>query len=189
MNLGLLGGAFDPPHLGHVTLARESVRQLALDRLIVLVVAAPGHKGVETSGETRLALARAAFPGVEVKLDPHPRTLDSLRALGFADPIFLVGADEFADFLDWQEPEAVLALARLAVATRPGYPRERLESVLARLQAPERVLFFEIDPVPVSSSDIRQRISRGESVDGLVPAAVAAEIERRGLYQPGGVRS
>lgn len=189
MTLGLLGGAFDPPHLGHVALAHEAVRELALDRLVVLVVDAPGHKGVETNGETRLALARAAFPGVEVRLDPHPRTVDTLRALRLDDPIFLVGADEFADFLAWKEPEAVLELARLAVATRPGYPRERLEPVLAQLQAPERVLFFEIDPVAVSSSEVRARIARGEPVDELIPAAVAAEIERRGLYQPGNLRS
>jgi nicotinate-nucleotide adenylyltransferase len=189
VTLGLLGGAFDPPHLGHVALAREAVRQLGLARLVVLVVAAPGHKGVETSGETRLALAQAAFPGAEVRLDPHPRTVDTLRALKLADPIFLVGADEFADLLAWKDPQAVLELARLAVATRPGYPRERLEPVLAGLQAPERVLFFEIDPVSVSSSEIRVRIARGEPVDDLVPAAVAAEIERRGLYQPGSLRS
>jgi nicotinate-nucleotide adenylyltransferase len=106
-----------------------------------------------------------------------------LREGSWRDPLFLVGADEFADFPAWKEPEAVLALARLGVASRPGYPRERLERVLAGLSRPERVLFFELDPEPVSSSDIRERVARGESIDGLVPAGVAREISERDLYR------
>jgi nicotinate-nucleotide adenylyltransferase len=186
LTVGLLGGAFDPPHVGHVALAREAVRHFGLAQLVVLVVSAPGHKGVETGGEVRLELARAAFPEYEVMLDPHPRTVDMLRARDLSEPIFLVGADEFADFLSWKDPDGVLDLARLGVATRPGYPRERLDSVLARLARPERVLFFEIQPVPVSSSEIRERVARGEPVEGLVPPAVAAAIERRRLYRPAG---
>jgi nicotinate-nucleotide adenylyltransferase len=106
-----------------------------------------------------------------------------LRAGSWPNPIFLIGADEFADFPTWKEPDAVLDLTRLGVASRPGYARERLEHVLAGLKRPERVRFFEIDPVPVSSSEIRNRVERGESIEGLVPPAVAAEIERRGLYR------
>jgi nicotinate-nucleotide adenylyltransferase len=180
---GLLGGAFDPPHIGHVALAEAATAQLGLARLVVLVVAAPGHKDVHCPAETRLALARAAFPSVEVELDPHARTVDTLRADSWPDPIFLIGADEFADVLDWKEPDEVLDLARLGVASRPGYPRERLERVLAGLRRPERVLFFEIEPVPVSSSEIREKVARGEPIEGLVPPAVAAEIEERGLYR------
>jgi nicotinate-nucleotide adenylyltransferase len=189
VTVGLLGGAFDPPHMGHVALAREAVHHFELERLIVLVVTAPGHKGVETDGEVRLELARAAFPEHEVEVDPHPRTVDMLRARRFSDPIFLVGADEFADFLAWKEPDCVLDLARLGVATRPGYPRERLDAVLERLLRPEQVLLFEIQPVPVSSSGIRRRVARGQPVGDLVPPAVAREIERLGLYLPGGLRS
>jgi nicotinate-nucleotide adenylyltransferase len=189
VTIGLLGGAFDPPHVGHVVLAREAMRHFELERLVVLVVAAPGHKGVETDGEVRLELARAAFPEHEIELDPHPRTVDMLRARNFSDPIFLVGADEFADFLAWKEPDCVLALARLGVATRPGYPQERLDAVLERLLRPEQVLLFEIQPVSVSSSGIRRRVARGEPIGDLVPPAVAGEIERLGLYVPGGLRS
>ncbi len=110
--------------------------------------------------------------------------MDSLEALGLADPVFLVGADEFAAFLEWKAPERVLELARLGVATRPGVDRGRLDDVLATLGRPERVAFFEIEPLGVSSSDIRARAMRGESIDGLVPASVAAEIARLGLYRP-----
>jgi len=180
---GLLGGAFDPPHVGHVALARAAVERFGLDRLIVLVVADPGHKGVEAPAEARLALAEAAFAGLaEVRLDPFPRTVDSLRAGDFDDPLFLIGADEFAGFLSWTEPDAVLELARLGVATRPGYPRERLAAVLAGLRRPERVELFDIEPMGVSSTEVRERVARGEAIDDLVPPGVAPLIAELRLY-------
>ncbi|MER3410773.1 MAG: nicotinic acid mononucleotide adenylyltransferase [Thermoleophilia bacterium] len=180
---GLFGGRFDPPHLGHVALLRGAERHFSFDRLVVLVVAAPGHKEALTPAETRLALARAAFPGYEVELDFHPRTVDLLREGRYPDPLFLIGADELVSFLEWKEPEAVLELARLGVATRPGYPKERLERVLSQLSRPERVVFFEIEPVAVSSSEVRRRVAAGEPIEELVPASVAREIARLGLYR------
>lgn len=180
---GLLGGAFDPPHVGHVALADAAERGLRLGDLVVIVVADPGHKDVHCPVETRLALVQAAFPSRQVEVDRHARTVDMLREGHWSDPVFLIGADEFADFPSWKEPDAVLELARLGVASRPGYPRERLEEVLRGLSRPDRVLFFEIEPVPVSSSEIRERAARGEAIDGLVPPAVAAEIAGRGLYR------
>lgn len=185
---GLLGGAFDPPHAGHVALLRDARAHFGFDHAVVLVVADPGHKKVTTDASVRLALAQAAFPGQEVELDPHPRTIDTLREGRFGGPVFLIGADQFADFLTWKDPDGVLELARLGVATRPGYPRERLERVLAELARPDRVAFFEIEPVDVSSSDIRARVARGKPIDGLVPPAVAQEIERLGLYRSRGRR-
>lgn len=180
---GLLGGAFDPPHEGHLALARAAIERFGLERLVVLVVADPGHKGVETPAETRLRLAEAAFAGLaEVRLDEHARTVDSLRAGAWDDPLFVVGADEFAGFLSWKEPDAVLDLARLGVATRPGYPRERLDAVLVQLRCPDRILFFDIEPLPVSSTEVRERVARGETIDWLVPAAVAELIAELGLY-------
>jgi nicotinate-nucleotide adenylyltransferase len=180
---GLLGGAFDPPHVGHVALLDTAERELGLSEVVVVVVADPGHKNVHCPAETRLALAQAAFPDRAVERDRHARTVDMLRAGRWDDPVFLIGADEFAAFPAWKEPDAVLELARLGVASRPGYPRERLEEVLARLSRPDRVVFFEIDPIRVSSSEIREKVGRGEAIDGLVPPAVAAEIADRGLYR------
>lgn len=182
---GIFGGAFDPPHNGHVALAREARERLGLDPFLILVAMRPGHKRVSADGETRLRLARLAFPGFDVRPDEHERTVDMLRDSDFRDPLLVIGADEFCHLLEWKDPEGVLELARLAVATRPGYPRERLQAVLERLSKPERVLFFEIEPLPVSSSDIRARVARGEPIDHLVPPAVAAEIERLGLYRQG----
>jgi nicotinate-nucleotide adenylyltransferase len=184
---GLLGGVFDPPHLGHVALARAAVERLGLDELLVLVVADPGHKRATTPAEIRLELARLAFaevPRARVELDPYPRTVDSLEARGIrGDAVFVLGADELADFSGWKDPKRVLELVRLAVARRPGVPDVELREALARLSAPGRVLFFELEPVPVSSTEVRARVARGESIEGLVPPTVAEAIARLGLYR------
>jgi nicotinate-nucleotide adenylyltransferase len=182
---GIFGGAFDPPHNGHVAFVRDARRRFPLDRLVILVAAAPGHKSVYLPADVRLALARAAFPREDVELDEHARTVDMLRDRRFEDPLFLIGADEFCDFPKWKDPNGVLELARLAVGTRPGYPDGRIESVLAQLERPDRVEFFEIEPVPAASRDIRARLARAEPVDALVPPAVAAELARLGLYGRG----
>jgi nicotinate-nucleotide adenylyltransferase len=183
--VGLYGGAFDPPHRGHVELARRAKEELGVERLVVLVSAAPGHKRVHTPPEARVRLARAAFPQDDVVLDEHARTVDMLRAhREWSDPIFLIGADEFCDFLDWKEPDEVLRLTRLAVATRPGFPGERLERVLERLEQPERVLFFEIEPTPVASRALRERLLAGEDPGADVPSTVADIIRTERLYRP-----
>jgi nicotinate-nucleotide adenylyltransferase len=175
---GLYGGAFDPPHNGHVALAAGAKHTFGIPRLLVLVAANPGHKPTQAPPDVRLELARAAFPDDEVVLDPYPRTIDRLRAERYLDPLFVVGADEFCHFLSWKEPDAILELAELVVGTRPGFPRERLETVLARLAQPERVRFFEIEPNAASSTAIRA----GEGSDEAVPPAVAALIRQHGLY-------
>jgi nicotinate-nucleotide adenylyltransferase len=183
MSVGLFGGSFDPPHRGHVELARRAKEELGLGRLVVLVSADPGHKHVDTPADVRLRLARAAFPDDEVVLDEHARTVDTLRAHPeWSDPVFLIGADQFSDFLSWQEPNEVLRRTRLAVATRPGFPRERLDQVLAQLEHPERVHFFELEPTPVASRDLRARLAAGEDVADEVPAAVAEILARESLY-------
>lgn len=184
MGVVLYGGAFDPPHLGHVAVADAAREHFGVDRLVILVSEHPGHRRVRASAEDRLALARAAFPRDDVRLDPHPRTVELLRAQSFADPTFVVGADQFRHFLDWTEPEEVLERTRLAVATRPGFSPEELDAVLSQLRRPGRVLFFEIEPNPVASTDVRALAAAGESLAGLVPAAAERLIEERGLYRP-----
>jgi nicotinate-nucleotide adenylyltransferase len=173
----LYGGAFDPPHVGHVAVANAARERFGVDRLVILVSERPGHRDTHASAEDRLALARAAFPRDDVRLDPYPRTVELLRAERFDDPVFVVGADQFAGFLSWAEPEEVLERATLAVATRPGFPRQELDPVLAQLSRPERVVFLDIEPNPAASTDIRTGSSRND-----VPSAVAKLIEERGLY-------
>jgi nicotinate-nucleotide adenylyltransferase len=180
----LYGGAFDPPHLGHLAVADAARERFGVKRLRVLVSERPAHRAVHASAEDRLALARAAFPGDQVRLDSYPRTVELLRAERFDDPVFVVGADQFRGFLGWSEPDEVLERARLGVATRPGFPRDDLEHVLAELARSDRVFFFEIEPNPAASTDVRARAAAGEPLDGLVPPGVARLIEERGLYRP-----
>jgi nicotinate-nucleotide adenylyltransferase len=180
----LYGGAFDPPHLGHVAVAEAARERFGVERLAVLVSEYPAHRAVHASVEDRLDLAHAAFPRDEIRVDPYARTVELLRAERFDDPVFVVGADQFRFFRDWSEPEEVLERARLAVATRPGFPPQELDAVRARLGRPERVLFFEIEPNPAASTDVRALVAAGEPLDGLVPPAVARLIEERGLYRP-----
>jgi nicotinate-nucleotide adenylyltransferase len=181
--IGLFGGAFDPPHEGHVALVRAAKAALELDRVLVLVAADPGHKRVETPAATRLELARAAFPDDEVVLDEHPRTVDLLRDHPeWDDPILLLGADAFCGLPEWKEPASVLRLARVGVAARPGYPPERLHETLRRLETPDRVVFFDLDPHPVSSSGLRAGLAHGEREKPPIPPAVRTIIERDGLY-------
>ncbi|HZG36181.1 MAG TPA: nicotinate-nicotinamide nucleotide adenylyltransferase [Gaiellaceae bacterium] len=183
----ILGGRFDPPHVGHVGLARRALERFELVRLLVLVAADPGHKAAVAPPQARLELARLAFAEVpaDVELDAHRYTVDLLESRALDDPLFLVGADELVDFPTWRRPERVLEIARLGVATRPGYPRERLEAALARVPARERVQLFELEPHDVSSSEIRARVAGGQSLDGLVAPAVAARIAELGLYRAG----
>jgi nicotinate-nucleotide adenylyltransferase len=175
---GILGGTFDPPQLGHVALAQGALEQLPIDRLLVLVAASPGHRKVVAPGEERLLLARLAFDFAdEVALDEHAFTVDAVRDGRFGDAIFVVGADEGAAFPTWKEPDEVLRHVRLAVGTRSGYAPPDLR------RYGHRVLPFELASPPVSSSEVRERIARGEPLDGLVPPTVAAAIAEHRLYR------
>lgn len=178
MTTGLLGGTFDPPQTGHVALGRAALEELPIDRLVVLVAATPGHRAVVAPAEARLRLARLAFPFAdEVVLDEHAFTVDAVAGGRFGNAIFIVGADEGADFPTWKEPDEVLRWVRLAVGTRSGYPPPDLD------RYGDRVLSFRLESPPVSSSEIRARIARGEPVDELLPPAVADAIAGLGLYR------
>ena len=188
MAIGILGGVFDPPHVGHVALARAAVAELGLEKLLVLVVADPGHKDATTPDEIRLELARLAFedvPEATVELDPHSRTVDSLDERRPRDAVFILGADELASFERWKSPERILELVRLAVAMRPGVSRANVDAVRQRLGAGDRIVEFEMAPVPISSSEIRDRVARGEPVQDVLPVRVAEAVSRLGLYRNG----
>jgi nicotinate-nucleotide adenylyltransferase len=167
--IGLLGGRFDPPHNGHVALARAAVDQLPIDRLIVLVAERPGHEDAVARAEDRLRMAEAAFEGLgEVVLDPHPYTVDAVRDGRFGDAYFIVGADQAAAFPTWKDPDEILRWVQLAVGTRSGH---------------EGAVTFDLDSPDISGTQVRERVARGEPIDDLVPPAVARIIEERGLYR------
>jgi nicotinate-nucleotide adenylyltransferase len=175
--IGILGGTFDPPHNGHVALAKAALSQLPIDRLVVLVAERPGHRDVVADSQTRLRLARAAFPDAEVELDPHPFTVDAVRDDRFGDAVFNVRADHAGAFDKWKEPEEVLKHVTLGVGTRSGYPEPPLE------RFGDRVIPFQLASPPISSSDVRARVARREPIDDLVPPAVAEMIAELGLYR------
>jgi nicotinate-nucleotide adenylyltransferase len=184
--IGLFGGAFDPPHNGHVALLARARSLYELGEIVVLVSSQPGHKQVATPAPVRLALARAAFPDATVVLDDHPRTIDTLRAHPeWEGAVFLLGADEFLAFPSWKEPDEVLKRVKIAVATRPGHPTGLLDDVRNRLSTPDRIVFFALEPMPIASSDLRERLDRGEEVSEWVPAEVWHAIDRDALYGRG----
>ena len=145
----------------------------------MLVAADPGHRDVVAGPDERLRLARAAFAGLpaDVVLDHNPFTVDAVRGARYGDALFVVGADEGAAFPSWKEPLEVLRWVRLAVGTRSGYRPPDLE------RYGDRILSFELDSPDVSSSEVRERVARGEPVDALVPPRVATEISGLGLYR------
>jgi nicotinate-nucleotide adenylyltransferase len=179
MRTGILGGIFDPPHNGHLALARAALGRLPIDRLIVLVAADPGHRETVADADSRLRLAEAAFADLpaEVRLDEHAFTVDAVRGGRFGDALFVVGADEGAAFPTWKEPDEVLRWVRLAVGTRSGYPPPDLERYGGR------IVPFELDSPDVSSTEVRELVASGEPIGDLVPQAVAGEIRRLGLYR------
>ncbi len=136
MTTGILGGVFDPPQVGHVALAQAALEQLPIDRLLVLVAAAPGHREAVAPADERFRLTRLAFDFAdEIALDEHAFTVDAVRDGRFGDAIFIVGADEGAAFPTWKEPDEVLRHVRLAVGTRTGYAPPDLERYGDRILA------------------------------------------------------
>jgi nicotinate-nucleotide adenylyltransferase len=176
---GILGGTFDPPHNGHLALARAALESLPIDRLLVLVAANPGHRKVVADAGSRLQLAREAFRELpaDIVLDEHPFTVDAVRGGHLGEAVFIVGGDEGAAFPTWKEPDEVLRWVRLAVGTRSGYPPPDLR------RYGDRVLSFELDSPDVSAELVRGRVREGTPIDDLVPPPVARAIRELGLYR------
>ena len=196
--IGILGGTFNPPHTGHLIMAQEAFDQLELDRVVFMPVSIPPHKeaGDDPGPQARVELCRLAVAGderfavstVEVERGGPSYTVDTLRELHARAPeqelTFIVGGDMAHSLPAWREPEAVLALARLAVAERDGVLREDIARRVASLAPPERVVFFDMPRIDLSSSAIRRRAAAGRPVRYLVPDAVAEAIAERDLYRP-----
>jgi nicotinate-nucleotide adenylyltransferase len=173
---GILGGRFDPPHVGHLAIARTAIGRFQLDELHVTVVEDAGHKASVAPAADRLEMARLTFADVAaiVELEPERYTVDALEARAYGDAVFLVGADELAALPTWKRPERVLELARLGVATRPGI-------VVGQPTSP-RVELFDVEAHDLSSTTIRARVRARAPIDGLVVPEVAAYIAAHGLY-------
>jgi len=195
--VGILGGTFNPPHVGHLIMAQEARDQLGLDLVVLMPVALPPHKEAEADPgpEVRLALARLAADGeegvgvssAEVDRGGASYTVDTLGELHERYPeqelTFIVGGDMAQSLPAWRQPARVLELARLAVAEREGIGREDITARLAPLHDGSRVTFFDMPRLDVSSSEIRRRVAEGRPVRHLVPDAIARAIADRNLYR------
>ena len=196
--IGILGGTFNPPHLGHLICASEAASQLQLDRVMLTPVAIAPHKEAEQDpgADVRLELCRLAVAGderlgvcdLEVRRGGPSYTVDTLRALHAGTPeddlTFIVGGDIALGLPSWREPESVLELATLAVAEREGVVRaDIVEHLAAQLPGSPPPVFFDMPRVDISSSQVRARVAAGRSIRYLVPEPVAERIARGRLYR------
>lgn len=188
--IGVFGGTFDPPHIGHLVTAERVAEALSLDVVLLVVANVPWQKVGSRSispADDRLAMVRAVAEGSDVLQasdlelvrggDSYTvETLETLRAAGPDDDLVLILGSDAASGLDtWERPDDLRTLCRLAVVERPGSP----------VVVPEG---FEFDRVPVpsldvSSTDLRARVGAGLSVRFLIPRAAVLILERRRLYR------
>ncbi len=195
--IGILGGTFNPPHLGHLALAHSAREELRLDRVVLMPAHSAPHKTgeLDPGPEQRLAMCRLLVgdsdePSVcalEVERGGVSYTVDSLSTIHDTDPdaqlTFVVGADVAATLASWRQPARVLELADLAVAARAGAARQRVLDAVAGLDADAHVRFLEMPRIDVSSSMVRRRAAWREPIAQLVGPSVAAYIDEHGLYR------
>ncbi|HEY1568940.1 MAG TPA: nicotinate-nucleotide adenylyltransferase [Solirubrobacteraceae bacterium] len=200
MRIGILGGTFNPPHLGHLVAAQEAYRELALDRVVLIPAGIPPHKPVddEPGPEHRLELCRLAVGGderfavsdLELRRGGPSFTVDTLKLLRTQSPsddLFLIlGGDIAAGLPKWHEPERVLELATVAIAKRRGTAKAAVQDALAQLKGGERARFFEMPRIGISSTMVRRRVRAGQPIRYFVPDGVMHYIETHGLYGPPG---
>ena len=181
--IGILGGTFDPVHNAHLAMAHAACEALTLKRVLFIPTGHPRYRRpAVASGKHRVAMLRLALSenpsfGIDSReLQPGATgyTVDTLRALhaeGMDDLFLLMGADQYAKLGSWHKPQEILQLARIAVFARPG------------VELRQDVQLIPMKPMPISSSALRARAARGESLSSLVPPAVANYIVRHKLYR------
>jgi nicotinate-nucleotide adenylyltransferase len=196
VRIGILGGTFNPPHLGHLICAQEAYLQLGLDRVTLIPARIPPHKPVEDEpgAEHRLELCRLAIRGdqrfqvsdLEIARDGPSYTVDTLEELHSSAPdhelFLIVGGDIAAGLPNWHQPERVLSLATLAVAKRRGTSRAAVDDALRALRGGERSMFFRMPRIAISSTMLRERARTGRPIRYYVPDAVEGYIKRHRLY-------
>jgi nicotinate-nucleotide adenylyltransferase len=191
----MFGGAFDPPHIAHVALARAAVEQLGLDQLRIFPTGQAWHKArALTDGVHRLAMAQLAFAGVpravvdsrEVSRSGPTYTIDTLRELQAENPgaqlVLVIGADQAEALHSWRSAGEIAKLAIISIAER-ARPMGADAAFDASKLPPGRFEPVELPPMPVSATEIRARVAAGQGIAQLVPAPVAGYIDRYHLYR------
>jgi nicotinate-nucleotide adenylyltransferase len=194
--VGVLGSAFNPPHLGHLALAQEALWQLGLEEVILVPTGEAPHKRIvdDPGRELRLAMTRLAAADdsrfsvstLEVEREGPSYTYETLTLLaqerGDRELVFVMGADAAVGLESWREPGRVTELARLAVARRSGISDAEVAAVMRSLAAEGRATMLEMPQFGVSSSSVRERAAAGRPLRYLVPESVARFIEEKGIY-------
>ena len=193
--IGVLGGSFNPPHLGHLAIASDACAELNLERVVFVPAAAPPHKEIadDVPAPVRLEMTRLAVEGdarfcvssleIDLGLRFTSDTLAELRRRRPGAPLaFIAGSDTLLAFETWHEPETILELALLVVAPRPGDEPGAVERAVERWGA-GRVIVLSSVAVGVSSSMIRSRVRAGRPIRYLVPPSVERFIAEQGLYR------
>jgi nicotinate-nucleotide adenylyltransferase len=195
--IGILGSAFNPPHLGHLALAQEALWQLGLGEVVLMPTGEAPHKRIvdDPGREQRLAMTRLAaaedsrfsVSTLEVERDGPSYTFETLELLARdradTELVFVMGADAAVGLESWREPGRVVELARLAVARRAGVSDADVAAVLRSLDADGRATMLEMPEFGVSSSTVRERAAAGRPLRYLVPEPVARFIEEKGMYR------
>jgi len=190
MRIGMLGGSFDPPHIGHLIIAEEARWQCELDTILFMVTSHPPHKSEpEAAPEDRFRMVKLAIEGMpafspsrmEIDRGGSSYTAQTLKELHRLYPnaslYLIIGADSVLDLSAWKNPDAVVEMANLVVAPRPGFDLSQMEP---RLQEKTHVL--ETPTVAISSTLVRRRLHGGESIRFLVPDVVERYIREHKLY-------
>jgi nicotinate-nucleotide adenylyltransferase len=208
--VGILGGTFDPMHLGHIDTAVAARDALGLARVVILPSRVPPHRPVQPQASRyhRFAMAALAVSGIdglvvsdaELCAAPPSFTADTLARLHATGMVpsqifFITGADAFAEIDTWSRYPDVLSMAHFVVVSRPGHPAEgmrtRLPSLAGRMMTAgagaepggePRILLLDTRTPDVSSTEVRRRLRAGEPLAGLVPPAVESHIRRHDLY-------
>ncbi len=195
MKLGVLGGTFDPVHLGHVAVAEAAIECADLDQVVFVPTGTPPHRPrAVASGEQRFDMCRLATAGdarfsvsdIELKRSGPSYTLDTLLALRGSNPhaeMFLVlGWDAASQLRSWYRPDEVLALAPVIVVTRPGRAAPSIDDVKTAGLDPARVILCPRQTPAVSGSELRRDLAAGRAVTGRVPEEVERYIATHRIY-------
>lgn len=195
--IGVLGSAFNPPHLGHLALAQEAHFQLGLDEVVLVPTGHAPHKRIadDPGREARMEMTRLAAAGdsrfsvssLEVDREGPSYTYETLEALAEEradrELVFVMGADAAVGLESWREPARVVELASVAVARRAGVSDSEVATVMRSLGCEDRATMLEMPQFGVSSSAVRERAGQGRPLRYLVPDAVSSFIEEKGIYR------